>query len=58
MGESRTCDFCFAKVPKSDFAAGHAVVVLKKVYCRTCLDRAVRQKTKNPRDSGRHPRPK
>jgi len=53
MGETSTCDFCGAGIPKSDFEQGHAVVVLKKTYCRKCLDRAVRQKTKNPKDTGK-----
>lgn len=53
MGQTSTCDFCAARIPSSDFEKGHAVVVLKKTYCRKCLDRAVRQKTKNPKDTGK-----
>ena len=56
MGETSTCDFCGAGIPKSDFEQGRAVVVLRKTYCRNCLDRAVRQKTKNPRDTGKRTR--
>ena len=54
MGKS-TCDFCAAAISQSEFDKGHAVVLLKKTYCKKCLERAVRQKTKNPnRKSGRH----
>jgi hypothetical protein len=55
MGKS-VCDFCAATIRSSDFENGRAVVLLKKTYCQKCMERAVRQKTKNPtRNSGRHP---
>jgi hypothetical protein len=55
MGKS-ACDYCAATIPSSDFENGRAVVLLKKTYCRKCMERAVRQKTKNPSEySGRHP---
>lgn len=54
MNERRTCDFCFAEISQSDFDKGRAVVLLKKLYCRKCMERAVRQKTKNPKDTRVH----
>jgi hypothetical protein len=54
MGQKSTCDFCTIQIPSSDFEKGRAMVVLKKTYCKKCLERAVRQKTKNPKHSGRH----
>ncbi|HEV3026002.1 MAG TPA: hypothetical protein VG457_00430 [Planctomycetota bacterium] len=58
MSESRTCDFCSMKLSPSDFDEGRAMVLLKRIYCRTCMERAVRQKTKNPKDTRKHTRDK
>jgi hypothetical protein len=54
MSERRSCDFCRAEIPPSDFDHGRAVVLLKKAYCGRCMERAVRQKTKNPKDTRKH----
>lgn len=53
MGKS-ACDFCGISISASDLDKGRAVVILKKTYCKKCIERAVRQKTKNPKHSGRH----
>jgi hypothetical protein len=46
------------KLSPSDFDEGRAMVLLKRIYCRTCMERAVRQKTKNPKDTRKHTRDK
>lgn len=51
MGDTRTCSFCYVLIPQSDFDKGVAVILLKKIYCKRCSERAVRQKTKNPKDT-------
>ena len=56
MSASRTCDFCSAEIPSSDFEAGRAVILLKRVYCRKCMERAVRQKTRHPKDTRKRTR--
>ena len=53
MGKS-VCSFCATEFPSSDFDKGRAVILFKKTYCKKCMDRAVRQKTKNPKHSGHH----
>ena len=58
MSATRTCDFCSAGIPQSDFDNARAMILLQRVYCRRCMERAVRQKTKNPKDTGKHSRVK
>lgn len=53
MGRN-ACDFCGVSISASDFNKRRAVVILKRTYCKECIERAVRQKTKNPKDSGKH----
>ena len=48
------CNFCGQLIPLLEFEKGRAVVLLKKTYCRKCMERAIRQKTKNPKETGKH----
>ncbi len=41
------CDFCGVPITPEKFAQGKAVVILKKKYCSTCMQKAV-QKGKTP----------
>jgi len=56
MSVPRTCDFCSAEIPPSDFDTGRALILLKRIYCRRCMERAVRQRTKDPQDTRKHTR--
>lgn len=45
------CDFCGKSIPSSDFESGRAVVLLKKTFCRDCMDRAVKS-SRPPKKKG------
>ena len=38
---SHCCDFCGAHIRTSDFEKGRALILMKKNFCKACLEKAV-----------------
>ena len=48
------CDFCGKSISSSDFDKGRAVILLKKTYCRSCMESAI-ERSKTRRRQARSP---
>jgi hypothetical protein len=38
---SPTCDFCGAPIRPSDLEKGRAIILMKKTFCKGCLEKAI-----------------
>ncbi len=42
------CDFCGVPVSTADLAGGHGMMLMKKKFCRECLQKAVERSKARP----------